>query len=106
MADNYDDPKLVSLKLPPRDKTSEEKMYTTMAAGDDPEYPYGCCLNLDEKQLDALGLKDLPKVGSTVTLQAKARITGVNENETQSGSRRSLSIQITDLGLGQETDAT
>lgn len=93
------DTPLVSMKLPPRDKTKEEKMYPSMAAGDDPEYPYGLCLNLDEKQLDQLGLKELPKVGSTIRLEAKAQITGVSENETQSGSRRSLSIQITDLGF-------
>lgn len=92
---------LKSMKLPPRDKSAEEKMYPTMCGddGDGPKYPYGLCINLDEQQLDALGLKDSPKVGGTVTIQAKAEITSVSENQTQDGTRRSLSIQITDLGL-------
>ena len=91
---------LVSMKLPKRDKTSEEKIYTTMAEpGDGPKYPWGLCLNLDEQQLEQLGIKDLPKVDSTVTLTAKATITSVSENQTQEGTRRSVSIQITDLAI-------
>lgn len=92
---------LKSMKLPPRDKTTEEKMYPTMCCddGDGPKYPYGLCINLDELQLDALGLTDLPKVGATITLQAKAEVSSVSENQTQDGTRRSVSIQITSLGL-------
>lgn len=94
------DTKLVSMKLPPRDKSAEEKMYPSMCSpGDEPEYPYGLCINLDEKQLAQLGLATLPKVGGTVTLQAKGTVSSVSENQTQDGTRRSLSVQITDLGV-------
>jgi hypothetical protein len=97
--------KLVSMKLPPRDKTSEEKIYTSMADGDGPKYPWGLCLTLDEQQLKQLGITDLPKVDGTVTITAKADVTSVSENQTQDGPRRSVSLQITDLGLGGATDA-
>jgi hypothetical protein len=92
--------KLTSMKLPPRDKTVEEKMYPTMCDPDNqPEYPYGLCISLDDAQLDALGLKKLPAVGDAVTLNAQAKIVGVSESETQEGTRRSLSMQITDLAV-------
>jgi hypothetical protein len=38
-------------------------------------------------------------VGATITIQAKGNVTSVSENETQDGTRRSVSIQITDLAL-------
>jgi hypothetical protein len=94
------DTKLTSMKLPARKPSTEEKMYPTMCeGGNEPEYPWGLCLNLEEQQLVALGIKTLPKVGATITIQAKGNVTSVSENETQDGTRRSVSIQITDLAL-------
>lgn len=92
--------KKTDMKLPPRKPTAEEKLYPTMCdPSNDPEYPYGLCINLDEQQLAALGMKDLPKVGASITIEATANVTSVSENETQGGTRRSLSLQITELGL-------
>jgi hypothetical protein len=89
------------MQLPSRDKTSEEKMYPTMADADDaPKYPYGLCLNLDEQQLTQLGISDLPKVDQGITIHGKAKVTGASEHQTQGGSHRSLNLQITHMAIG------
>lgn len=94
------DPKLTNMKLPPRKPSSEEKMYPTMCdPANEPEYPWGLQITLDEKQLDALGMTDLPKVGASITVHAKGDVTSVSEDETQGGKRRTVRIQITDIGL-------
>lgn len=91
--------KLVSMKLPPREKSDAEVMYPS--AGSSPEYPWGLCLTLEEDQLKALGITKMPEVGSTIPIVARATVSSVSEYESQeNGERRSLSLQITDLGLG------
>jgi hypothetical protein len=97
---------LVSMKLPPRDKTSEEKMYPTMAdSGDGPKYPWGLCITLEKEQLDKLGLSENPKTDTVFTITAKAEVTSVSANQTQEGERRSITLQITDLALSPSSDS-
>lgn len=92
---------LKDMKLPPRKKTPEEQRYPTMCAeGDDPRYPYGLRLHLDEAQVKALGLTELPKAGVSITLEAKGDVCSTGETQMQKeGTERSLDIQITALGL-------
>ena len=92
---------LTSMKLPARDKTSEEKMYPTMA-GEGPAYPYGLCIQLDHEQLEQLGIDKLPTADATITIAAKGKVTRTSEEQTEGGgSRRSVSIQLTHMGLGK-----
>lgn len=88
-----DNEKLVNMKL---QKTKAEEMYPSM---EPPAYPWGLCINLEEEQIKKLGLT-LPAVGATVTIEAKAEVTNRGESQTQDGTRRSLSLQITDLAIG------
>lgn len=75
-----------------------------------PRYPWGLQIHLDKEQLEALGVKGLPQVGSSITLQAVAKVTGCNESEQEGGEKnRSVSLQITDLGIEgpkEKVDAT
>lgn len=72
----------------------------TVCSHDGPRYPWGLSINLEGDQLDALGIKKLPKVGSTTTMTANIKITSCNERDDQeSGPSRSITIQITDLGI-------
>lgn len=90
-------PELASMKNPPRKPSKEEKMYPTMAVEPD-EYPYGLRVSLDDPQLDALGLSDLPKGGTEVTMHAKGHVVSRTEHEGDDGkTRKSLGIQITHL---------
>jgi hypothetical protein len=87
---------LVSMKIT---RTTEQYNDSSVAA-DRPEYPYGLCLSLDEDALGKLGVTDLPKVGGEVTITARACVTSVSSYENQDGGeRRSVGLQITDLGI-------
>lgn len=91
--------KLVSMKIDPKKR---EEMYaekSTVAAESGPLYPWGLGIHLDDDSLDALGIDELPKVGKSYALQAKCTVTSVSENKTEEGTRRSVSLQITDLAV-------
>lgn len=83
------------MKIAAKDRSAIEKRYETMQE----EYPCGLCLYLDNETLEKLGITELPKVGTELTLQAKVEVSSTSENEYDEGVRRSLNLQITALGL-------
>lgn len=90
--------KLTNMKMPAK-KAKELNAPATVGA-DAPRYPYGLCLSLENDALDKLGLKSLPKIGAVVEVIAKAKVQRVSETDTtEGGKRRSLELQITDLGF-------
>jgi len=73
---------------------------------DEPQYPYGLCINLSKEDLEKLGITSLPKVGSEMMITAKAFVKSTSEYDTQgAGKEMSVSLQITDMGLGQTDEA-
>lgn len=94
--------KLVSMKRTKDDKRGD-KMDTAPAEAIEPDYPWGLVLHLDKDELAKLGVKELPKVGSKLTIQARVTVTRVSQEATSERGgedRRSVDLQITDLGLG------
>jgi hypothetical protein len=89
--------KLVNMKIDPKER--EKKYAESTVAADGPVYPWGLGLTLDDESLDKLGITKLPTVGKSYTLVAKCDVTSVSESESDMGSRRSVSLQITDLAL-------
>lgn len=71
----------------------EKKEYIS---GDQAPYPWGLCLSLQKAELDKLGIKDLPQVGSEWHFLAVATVTGVNQSAsvTQDEETR-VGLQIT-----------
>jgi hypothetical protein len=66
-------------------------------------YPYGLAIQLEDDQLEKLGLDTLPKVGATLMLRARVTVRSVSTNESaDQQSRRSVSLQITDLAVAGE----
>lgn len=72
------------------------------------EYPYGCCLSLDEETLSKLGVTELPKAGATITFTAQARVASTSvrseaaepdEGEGAEKERR-VELQITAMDMG------
>jgi hypothetical protein len=97
--------KMVNMAMKP-EKKEEGKSDCCCCAGPcgcdegKPRYPWGLQLTLENDQLQALGISALPKVGETMTLQATVKVTGCNESEREGEEpARSISLQITDLGL-------
>lgn len=91
--------KLVSLKREPSDKDDESKEACSPCMGEQPDYPWGTRLNLDEDQLEALGMAQLPNAGADVGGQFAGTVIGMREETVDGKVRRSLEIQITDLGI-------
>lgn len=95
------DTKLVSMKLPPRDKADAEVLYPS-PSGTREEYPYGLRINLGNEQLAQLGITKLAELGAEFTITAKAEVCSRNEYESEgdkSGPRRNLELQITSLAV-------
>lgn len=89
--------KLVNMKM---DAAAREKSYPSTVAADAPVYPWGLSLTLDNEALEKLGTGQLPDVGGTVVVIARAKVTGVSSNEYEGGGKhRSVSLQITDMAL-------
>ena len=65
-----------------------------------PMYPYGLNICLEDKSLQKLGVKQLPKVGQSMLIRAKVDVSSISEYESiEGGNRRSMNLQITDLEL-------
>lgn len=91
--------KLRSMKL---SKAEAKKRYSPLAStrpkGD--QYPWGLSISLDKAGMEKLGLKEAPKVGTVMTVTAKAKVSSRGEHESdEGGASRDCCLQITDLAV-------
>lgn len=69
------------------------------------EYPYGCCISLDDETLKKLKLDgDIPGVGESIhgCFMAKVTSASMNERVNEDGSTEQccrIELQITDMGI-------
>lgn len=88
--------KLINMEQKPEQSSAD----VASIKPDQSAYPYGLKLYLDAKILEKLGIKDLPKVGSVLTLEASVEIVGVSMNESSLyGDNKNCDLQITDMAL-------
>lgn len=91
--------KLVDMKVTAAErKAHEKKCEVPVLAGDD--YGYGLRLSLNDSELEKLGVKNLPAVGKTYTLTAKAVVISARQNRSTHGNDRGIELQIQKLSLG------
>lgn len=62
------------------------------------KYPYGLLLNLEEPEVQKLGLES-PTVGASIEMEITVRVDSISSNE----NGRSLGLQVTAMGLKEET---
>lgn len=97
--------KMVSMMRTAEDKRGD-KMAGPAIESTAPDYPYGLCIHLDKDELDKLGIKDLPKIGTEMMIEAKVKVTRISQSAAESadGSDEytSVDLQITDIGLEAE----
>jgi hypothetical protein len=88
---------MISMKL----SAAEAKGETMLGCDDDdqPAYPYGLTIQLDDETLAKLGITDLPPVGTVMQLTALVEVCSVSQYENQDGAENSMSLQITDMEL-------
>lgn len=91
---------LVNMKQAPREKAG-----STLCAVDyeEPAYPYGLSISLDEDSMAKLGITEMPKPGSKMRLVAIVEVTSVSQHQAKDGDEcRNLGLQITDMALAKE----
>lgn len=97
---------LVSMKLTPDEAKAEANEGTALAAPEDqPAYPCGLSIYLDDEVLAKLGLSSLPDVNTPMSLMARVVVCSKSQYENQKGTDTSLSLQITDMALSPETQS-
>lgn len=95
--------KLTSMKLDPAALKARSEPASSVI--DQPVYPYGLHVRLEEDALKALGMTSLPKVDSYMTLTAHVCVTSVSSNEHKSTDakgehrHRSVELQIEAMAL-------
>ncbi len=90
----------VSMEL---DEEQKEEM-SSLTPCPMPKYPYGLCLSFDQDILERLDLENDVQIGDTLTMAVQAKVTCVNQNETDDGMRMRVELQITDIALPEEVE--
>jgi len=99
MAKTMEMPKLASMKRTPEDIRQDQGESPSIEAIA-PDYPYGLCIHMDRDEMDKLGMTDMPKVGTELTLCAKVKVTRVSQSAVEGADEEaSIDMQITDLGV-------
>ena len=96
---------LVSMKLTPAEAKTEDCCAGVSDPADQPAYPGGLSIYLDDEALAKLGMTALPDVGAPLTLMARVEVCSKSQYENQKGTDTSLSLQITDMALAPETQS-
>lgn len=92
---------MVDMALTPEEKEEKAQAYTPCAV-DEPNYPYGLSISLDETSLAKLGLDADCDIDDLIHMNIMGKVTGVSKNSTGSGDRKNVNIQIMYMGLENE----
>ena len=101
---------MVNFARSPVEVKREMPTVATSARPSAPEYPYGCCISLDDECLKKMALDgDLPQAGEMIHFEAMAKVTcasvrdevDADGNATQCGR---VELQITDMGMVGATE--
>ena len=85
------------------DTQAPESMGVPCALGEPVnKYPYGLSISLGDAELKKLGLTNDCEVGEFVHLFCMAKVTGKSSNDTESGERNCVNLQITHMGCESE----
>lgn len=90
---------MISMKLTPAEAKQEAGIPSATDTADQPAYPYGLTICLDNESLTKLGITSLPDIGTPFLLVARVEVCSTSQYQSQSGADRNLSLQITDMQL-------
>lgn len=90
------------------EEAKERETVTQGEASDQPRYPYGLEIRLDEESLAKLGMTAPPAVGSQMIITAKVTVASASQYQTQGNETEASSCwQITDMEVsGSQTSNT
>lgn len=91
---------MIDMKLTPKPKKGESLLAADVAM-DQPEYPYGLQIRLDNDTLKKLGIAELPAIDTEFKLVALVCVTSVSAHESQGSDEphRSVELQIEQMEL-------
>lgn len=87
-----DKPNLIDLAYTKAEAKEEAR---EMVSGEPDAYPWGLCLTLEKRELDKLGIKELPQVGSEFHMLVIAKVTSVNQSARMQEEETRVGLQIT-----------
>lgn len=92
--------KMVSMMRTASDKRGD-KMSNAPIEATQPDYPYGLVLHLEKDEIDKLGMKQLPGIGTEMPMHVLLRVTRVSQSAAEGADEQtSVDLQITDIGIG------
>lgn len=97
--------KVVSLELSKEEAKKESEPLAGPDGGERQKYPWGTSMYLNDEVLAKLGISELPEVGTTLIIQAVAKVTGTSEREYDGGSHRTLDLQFIEMGCEEGEEA-
>lgn len=90
---------LVSMKKSAEEMREDKSDACYAPAGDQPAYPYGLRIDLNDESLAKLGITTLPAVGTTMKLLAVVEVSSASQYESEHGKDRNICLQITEMAL-------
>lgn len=90
---------MINLKLKKEESRERESILM-----EEPSYPYGLCIQLENEQIEALGLQDMETVGEVVSIKGMAFVKSASIDNYEGEEKHSLSLQITDLEVVKKSE--
>lgn len=90
---------LVSMKKSAEEMRDDKSDACCAPSGDQPAYPYGLRIDLNDESLAKLGITTLPAVGTTMKLLAVVEVSSASQYESEQGKDRNICLQITEMAL-------
>lgn len=100
------DTKLVDMKYSKAEAKAQAEQYTKPSPDNEPQYPWGLQIRLEDDSLTKLGIKTLPDVGGEFHLTVVATVQSATESKMASGRvDRCVCLQITMMEVDLEESA-
>jgi hypothetical protein len=98
--------KLVDMKFTKAEAKAQAEEYSKPSPDNEPSYPWGLEIRLEDESLAKLGIKTLPEIGAEFHLSVVAMVKSASESRMASGRvDRCVCLQITMMGVDLEESA-
>lgn len=98
--------KLIDMQYTKAEAKAEAEEYSKPSPDNEPKYPWGLQIRLEDEELKKLGIKELPEVGAEFTLTVVAEVQSATESKMASGrTDRCVCLQITAMSIDEEESA-
>lgn len=89
-------------RTPAEKKKMADRLDAKVSPDDQPGYPYGLSLYLNDDSLRKLGIDELPTPGDELHVEGVVKVTGVRSSADEKDEDRSVELQVTHLSVEAE----